>query len=183
MKKLMMILMIVVVASSVAFGQTKMSKDSKVEAQIIALEKASWTAWQKKDGSWFQNNLADDWLLVNSFELETKKEMVEGIMTDCEVKSFSFDDFRFVMLSKDSARLTYHATQDAACEGNALPKSVRVTAVYVKRGGKWLQSLYMETAVAGQNAAMQNERREHFLCVRRSKRNTAPFTRRASATI
>ena len=161
MKKIIMILMIAIGVSSLAYGQTKMSKDSN-EAQIIALEKASWAAWQKKDGSWFQNNLADDWLLVNSFELETKKEIVEGIMTDCEVKSFSFDDFRFVMLSKDSARLTYHATQDAACEGNALPKSVRATAVYVKRGGKWLQSLYMETAVADQNNAMQNEKPETF---------------------
>ena len=36
MKKLMMILMIAIAASSVAFGQTKMSKDSKTEAQIIA---------------------------------------------------------------------------------------------------------------------------------------------------
>ncbi len=39
MKKLMMILMIAIGVSSVAFGQTKMSKDSKTEAQIIALEK------------------------------------------------------------------------------------------------------------------------------------------------
>ncbi len=137
MKKIMMILMIAIAASSVAFGQTKPAKDSKVEAQIIALEKASWAAWQKKDGSWFQNNLADDWLLVNSFEVETKKEIVEGINSDCEVKSFSLDNFRFVMLGKDSARLTYDAMQDAACEGNALPKNVRSTAVYVKRGGKW----------------------------------------------
>ena len=48
MKKLMMILMIAIGASSVAFGQTKMSKDSKVEPQIIALEKAGWEARSAK---------------------------------------------------------------------------------------------------------------------------------------
>ncbi len=55
MKKLMMILMIAIGVSSVAFGQTKMSKDSKVEAQIIALEKAGWEAWKNKDTSWYSN--------------------------------------------------------------------------------------------------------------------------------
>ncbi len=49
MKKLMMILMIAIGVSSVAFGQTKMSKDNSVEAQIIALEKAGWEAWKNKD--------------------------------------------------------------------------------------------------------------------------------------
>ncbi len=39
MKKLMMILMIAVGLSSVAFGQTKIPKDNAVEAQITALEK------------------------------------------------------------------------------------------------------------------------------------------------
>ncbi|GEM_PF-5924875 len=39
MKKIMMIFMIAIAASSVAFGQTKMSKDknNSVEMQIIAL--------------------------------------------------------------------------------------------------------------------------------------------------
>jgi len=40
MNKIMMILMIAIGASSVAYGQTKMSKDSKVEAQIVALDDA-----------------------------------------------------------------------------------------------------------------------------------------------
>ena len=46
MKKKIMIMMIAIAASSVALGQTTMSADSKVEAQIIALEKAGWEAWK-----------------------------------------------------------------------------------------------------------------------------------------
>ena len=52
MKKLMMILMIALGVSSVAFGQTKMMTDPKTEAQLIALEKAGWEAWKNKDASW-----------------------------------------------------------------------------------------------------------------------------------
>ncbi len=48
MKKIMMILMIAIGVSSFAYGQAKMAKDSKVEAQIIALEKQSWQEWKNK---------------------------------------------------------------------------------------------------------------------------------------
>jgi hypothetical protein len=49
MRKILMILMIGVAISSVAYGQTKMSKDSKVEAEIIALEKAARLVWTTKE--------------------------------------------------------------------------------------------------------------------------------------
>jgi hypothetical protein len=54
MKKIIMILMIVIGVSSIAFGQTKTSKDKTVEAQIIALEKAGWEAWKNKDAKCFK---------------------------------------------------------------------------------------------------------------------------------
>jgi len=76
MKKIMMMLMIAIGVSSIAFGQTKMSKDSKVEAQIIALEKQSWQEWKNKNGGWFQTNLTDDYLLVNSEGVNNKSQVV-----------------------------------------------------------------------------------------------------------
>ncbi len=48
MKKIIMILMIAIAASSIAFGQAKMSNDSKVESEIIALEKQAWQEWTNK---------------------------------------------------------------------------------------------------------------------------------------
>jgi hypothetical protein len=52
MKKMIMMIMIAIAALAFAFGQTKVSNDSKVEAQIIGLEKAGWEAWKNKDSSW-----------------------------------------------------------------------------------------------------------------------------------
>ncbi len=145
MKRIMMILMIAIGVSSVTFGQTKMSKDSKVEAQIIALEKAGWNAWKNKDSKWFQDNVTEDFLLVNSEGVSDKAQVIKSTPTDCEVKSFSLDNFKFVMTSKDSALMTYTAMQDGVCSGKTIPAKVRASVVYVMRGGKWLEALYMET--------------------------------------
>jgi hypothetical protein len=145
MKEKIMIMMIAIAASSVALGQTTMSKDSKVEAQIIALEKAGWEAWKNKDSSWTRDNVTEEFLLVNSDGVSNKTQVVKSTATDCEVKSYSLDNFKFVTLDKDSVLMTYTAMQDGVCSGKTIPANVRASVVYVKRGGKWLEALYMET--------------------------------------
>lgn len=147
MKKLFMTIMIVMGASSFAFGQTKTSTDSKVEMQITALEKSGWEAWKNKDNSWTRNNVTDEFLLVNSEGVSNKAQVVKSTATDCEVKSFSLDNFKFVTLARDSVLLTYTAMQDGVCSGKTIPANVRASVVYVKRGSKWLEALYMETPI------------------------------------
>ncbi len=148
MKKLMMILMIAIAASSVAFGQTKMSKDTNesVEAQIIAIEKAGWEAWKNKDAKWFQANLTDDALSVRSDGVTDKAQNIKDL-PNCEVKSVSLDGFKFLMLDKNSALITFTGMQDAVCGGKTQPSTVRASSVYVKRGGKWLNAYYTEIPV------------------------------------
>jgi len=145
MKKIMMVLMIAIAATSAAFGQTTMSQDSKVEAQIIALEKAGWEAWKNKNVAWFQTNLAEDALQVNGGGVLNKSQIVKNTATDCEIKSYSLDNFKFLMLDKNSALITFTGMQDGVCGGKTIPAKVHSTSVYVKRGGKWLNALYTET--------------------------------------
>ncbi len=147
MKKIFMILMIAIGVSSVAFGQTKMSKnaDNSVQAQVVALEKQSWEEWKNKNSAWFQTYLTEDFLNVHNDGVTDKAQTVKSIATDCDVKSYSLDNFKFVMLDKNVALLNYTAMQDAVCSGKTIPANVRVSVVYVKRGGKWLEALYMET--------------------------------------
>jgi hypothetical protein len=145
MKKIFVLIVIAIAASSAIFGQAK-SKDNgnSVEAQITALEKAAWEAWKNKNSSWFQTNLAEDALLVNSDGVNNKSQIVKGI-SDCEIKSYSLNDFKFISLDKNSALVTFTAMQDGACRGVTLPSTVRASSVYVKRGGKWLSVFYTET--------------------------------------
>ncbi len=126
MKKLIMIMAIAIAASSAAFGQTKMSKDTSnsVEAQIIALEKQSWTEWKNKNRNFVQNFLSDEAFFVYGDGVTDKSQIVKGIGT-CEIKSYSLDDFRFLMLDKNSALISYTAGQDAVCGGKIQPPKVR----------------------------------------------------------
>ena len=86
-------------------------------------------------------------MLVNSESVSDKAQVIKSTATDCEVKSYSLDNFRFVMTGKDSALMTYTAMQDGICVGKTIPAKVRASVVYVRRGGKWLEALYMETPV------------------------------------
>jgi len=144
MKKIM-ILIIAIAATSVAFGQKKMSNDknSSVETQIIALEKQAWQEWSNKNTSFVQNFLADDAFYVYGDGVVDKKQIVDSIPT-CDLKSFSLDNFKFRLLDKNSALLNYTAAQDATCYGKKQATKLRVTSVYVKRKGKWLNINYTE---------------------------------------
>ena len=150
MKEILMILIISIAASTVTSGQTKTltNTSNSAEAQIIALEKAGWEAWKNKDAVWYQNNLTADFLLVNSEGISSKAEVIRVTPTDCVVKSFALDNFKFVQLNKDAVLLTYTAKQDAICNGKTIPVNVRSSVNYVKRAGKWLEAFYMETPMS-----------------------------------
>jgi len=145
---MIMILVIAIGALSTAFGQTKITDDSKLKGQIIALETAGWEAWKNKDSSWTRDNVTAEFLLINSDGVSNKAKVIKATATDCEVKGYSLDNFNFVILDKDSVVMTYTAKQDGVCNGKTIPANVRASVVYVKRGAKWLESLYMETPTA-----------------------------------
>jgi len=149
MKKLIMIMAIAIAASSAAFGQMKSkATNNSVEAQLIALEKQSWEEWKNKNGTFFQTFLTDEAVNVGVGGLSNKSQIVKSTTSDCEIKSFSVDNFKVVMLDKDAALLTYTAMQDGVCGGRTIPAKVLASSVYVKRGGKWLNAFYQETPPA-----------------------------------
>jgi Domain of unknown function (DUF4440) len=92
--------------------------------------------------------VTEEFLLVNSEGVSNKTQVVKSTATDCDVKSYSLDNFKFVMLDKNTALMTYTAMQDGVCGGKAIPANVRASVNYVKRGGKWLEAFYMETPMA-----------------------------------
>ena len=145
---MIMILAIAIGTLSIAFGQTKIANDSKLKGQIIALETAGWEAWKNKDSSWTRDNVTAEFLLINSDGVSNKAQVIKATATDCEIKGYSLDNFNFVIQDKDSVLMTYTAKQDGLCNGKTIPANVRASVVYVKRGAKWLESLYMETPTA-----------------------------------
>jgi hypothetical protein len=145
--KSIILLMMTIFVSTLSFSQKKMPANPKLEAQIIALEKSGWNAWKNKDVAWYKANATEEFFQVFGDGILSKADVMKLTATECDVKSFSLADFKFVQLSADVAVLTYIATQDAVCGGKANTPKVRVSVNYVKRGGKWLEAFYMETPV------------------------------------
>jgi len=146
MKKIIILIISLNIFTS-TFCQTKNSKETKLKAQIIALERAGWEAWKNKNASWFQNNTTDECVWINSEGISDKIQMIKSTQTDCNVKSVSIDNFKFVILSENTVLLSYVAIQDGYCGDKKLSEKIRASVNYVKRGGKWLEAFYMETTI------------------------------------
>ena len=119
--------------------------DEALEAQIIALDTEGWNAWAKNDPTWFVRNTADSFVSISSTGVASKSEVVRGIPSDCKVTSFSLSEFNFTRLDENAVLLTYTADQDAICGSEKAPSPVRVAVNYVRRDGKWLEILYMQS--------------------------------------
>ena len=143
-----MFLIVICIATTVVFGQTNMPDDKNIESQIISLEKAGWEAWKNNNAEWFQSNTTEEFLSINSEGVSDKEQVVNSTPTACDVKNVSIDNFKFVMLSENTVVLTYIAIQDGVCGEKKLAEKIRVAVNYVKRNGKWLEALYMETPMA-----------------------------------
>lgn len=161
MNKIPIYLIFTVAACMTYYGQSKPSVDPKLEAQIIALEQAGWKAWKDKDPAWYRTNTTEDVMLINSSGIANKTQMIKDLSA-CDVKSIALDDFKLVMLNKDAVLMTYTAKQDGVCSGQVIPAQVRSTVNYVRRGGRWLEAMYMETPVPDQNIGIHAERPERF---------------------
>jgi len=123
------------------------SEQNTLEATLIGLEKGSWEAWKRRDGSFFQNFLSDDHVEVGNGGSATKTEVVAFVGSPvCVVKSYSVSNFKLTVFDANTALLTYHAEQDTTCGGRPVPSPVWVSSLYVKRGGHWLNALYQQTA-------------------------------------
>ncbi len=133
-------------AFSAISAQTK-SKDAATEEQLIKLEKQAWAEWKSKNRAFVENFLADDAFFVYADGTVDKSQILKTFGS-CEIKSYSLENFKFLMLDKNSALLSYTAAQDAVCSGKIQPASVRSTSIYVRRGGKWLAAFYTEVPAA-----------------------------------
>jgi hypothetical protein len=113
---------------------------------LTHLEKASWEAWQKRDGAFFQTFLSADHVEVGLGGPTTKAIVVAGVASpSCVVKSYEVGQFKLAAFNADTAALTYHAQQDTTCNGVRVPSPVWTSSLYIKRAGRWQNALYQQT--------------------------------------
>jgi uncharacterized protein (TIGR02246 family) len=121
-----------------------------LQEDLIAMEKANWTAWGKKDGATAtKNSTADSVQTIAGVGTLVGRDAIakETSAHTCVMKSFDFQDPKLRQLTPDVVIISYTATQDTTCDGVKLPAKVQATTVYVKQSGKWLSANYQETPV------------------------------------
>jgi hypothetical protein len=127
--------------------QAAPSDNEKLKETLVDLEKQSWEAWKKRDGNFFKQFLSEDHVEINVGGISGKTTVVNGVGSSaCVVKSYSVGGFQLTVFDTNTAVLAYHAVQDTTCGGNKVPSPVWVSSLYIKRGGRWVNALYQQTA-------------------------------------
>jgi len=147
MKRSIIALALLAFVVTFAFGQMK-RKDS-VEAQLVALEKRAFEAWKNKDRKFFEDHMSEAGQYLDLNGVGGKTQYVKAIIdNNCTVSSYSLDNSKVTMLSKDVALLTYRYAHNAVCGGSPEASPLWTSTVYVNRSGKWLIAFHQEIPAA-----------------------------------
>jgi|SRR5918911_3974588 ketosteroid isomerase-like protein len=119
------------------------ASDSAIANEIIAREKASVEAWQRKDKAFWADFLTDDatFFSPQSPYLETEPKVNFLPKFDQYVEVFKLNDSQMynprVQVYGDTAILTYNDSVSATFGGQPVSYTGKVTTVYVKQGNTW----------------------------------------------
>lgn len=146
MKKFTLIALMILASASLVIGHRERGDNNALKETLVKLEKQSWEAWKTHDGKFFRDFLSDDHVEVGFGGVTNKATVVAGVASPiCVVKSYAVDKFELTVYDANTALLTYHAEQETACNGHAVPSPVWVSSLYIKRGDRWLNALYQQT--------------------------------------
>jgi hypothetical protein len=147
MKNVVMIILLLILVSSIAFAQTKrkkMSQDARIESIVLAKEKQKWEAIRTGQWSSIENLYADDCISIGyapdlTISRRTKQELFGKAKLG--KADFSLSDFKVVISNADTAVVTFKARgTDKTPPGPGFV--IYATSVWVKRAGEWKTIFY-----------------------------------------
>jgi len=117
--------------------------DEEVARAVVARERASFDAWQRKDKSFFAGLLADDatyFMPANPYlEVDPRQNFLPKFEKYAEM--IRYQDFEMynprVQVYGDTAVLTYNTSVAATIAGRPVQYTGKMTSVYVRQGGQW----------------------------------------------
>jgi ketosteroid isomerase-like protein len=139
------ILLIAGLCASLYFATGGRAAESQqaITAQVIAREKASFDAWQRKDKAFFENFMAEDstYFAPENPYLETDPKVNFFPKFEKYTEMFKMNDFQMynprVQVYGDTAILTYNSSVSISFGGQSMNYTAKVTSVYVKQGDTW----------------------------------------------
>ncbi|HEX8772260.1 MAG TPA: nuclear transport factor 2 family protein [Pyrinomonadaceae bacterium] len=148
MKKHVSLILLLLVALGMVAGLHAATKATATEqqtiaSQIIAREKASVEAWQRKDKAFYADFLSDDATYFSPMspylDVEPKTNFLPKFEQYAEI--FKFNDVQMynprVQVYGDTAILTYNSSVSGTMGGQPINYTGKMTTVYVKQGNIW----------------------------------------------
>lgn len=145
-KQLSLIVVLFVFASGLFFITRATSAEANqqaIAAQIIAREKASVEAWQRKDKAFFADFMTDDATYFGPMNpyLETDPKINFLPKFEQYADQIKYLDHQMynprVQVYGDTAILTYTGAFTMSMGGQTINYTAKMTSVYVKQGNTW----------------------------------------------
>jgi ketosteroid isomerase-like protein len=125
-------------------GHAQESKTS-LKDQIVAQERAELDALKTGDMKALSDFVANDAVFVDASGSAGKAEVVQHTQ-GFRLHDYSMSDIKFVGLSKNSGLIVYQIAESGTAHGKEFSAKVNVSALWVKRSGKWVCVFSQETA-------------------------------------
>lgn len=116
-----------------------------LQQEIVAQERAELDSLKTGDIKAFANFLADDAVFVDTQGAAGKAEVVKNT-TEFRLHEYTMTDVKFVPVSADSGLIAYRISESGTSHGKEFSAKVNVSALWLKRGGRWLCVFSQETA-------------------------------------
>ena len=118
-------------------------------ATLGKLERDSWEAMKRQDASFFKTFMADDFKGVFADgQAVTKKDFVEALSA-YKLTAYDMGEPELLPVGADAAFVLYKVGYEGTFQGEKVKVTgARASSLYVKRGGRWVELFYQETAAA-----------------------------------
>jgi uncharacterized protein (TIGR02246 family) len=115
----------------------------EVERAVQAIQ----TAFNKGDVNTLKRLMTDDHVTILTYTQFSNAADQLKVIADFKLSEYKIEGLKVRVLTKDAALVSYQATIKGTYKGKAVPSSVHVAEVWVKRAGQWLEASYQETPV------------------------------------
>lgn len=152
MKRMLVLVVLAVAASSIALGQMtgdQSAPKGKTEQELIKLEQDRTQATVKGDTTFLEQNTADDYTFISPRGvLRTKAQLLEDFKAgQIKLQSNDLDELN-VRVYGDTAVVTGRSTQKGQAYGQDSTGQYRFTRAYVKKDGRWQSVAFQSTRIA-----------------------------------
>jgi len=117
---------------------------STLQEQIVAQERAELDSLKTGDMTAFAGFIAEDAVFLDAHGSASKAEVVKN-SADVRLHEYTITGIKFVGLSPDSGLIVYHLAQTGTSHGKEFAAKINVSALWVKRAGRWVCVFSQET--------------------------------------